>query len=362
LKTLLQIVPKTPGSFDGVGDYALNLARAISAEHDLQTTFLVAATTAVTSKDGFDVLSGLNVQASAELAQRHTHVILHYVNYGYQARGVPRSLRAFVEAMRPLLRGRWVTTFHELYASGPPWKSAFWLRPFQVRIAHAMIDASTSCVVSNAAIDEAIHAYDSQKKVYSVPVMSNFGEPELADLALASPKRWAICGGTALIARSLRLFEELRPLIPPEFAPQHLDVVGGREDAAIIASVERLKRDISVHQYGEVSVELASEVLRQASFGWLDYFADGKVSPGMILKSTAFAALCAHGVIPILAHREGPISIEGDALPGPFYLTSNGAHFPAPDEVPELRRRHHQWYGAHAHSREAARIYGEALS
>ena len=83
--------------------------------------------------------------------------------------------------------------FHELYASGPPWKSAFWLRPVQVGIARDMIDVSTACVVSNTPIETAIHAYDAGKKVYLVPVMSNFGEPELSgfDAARRNAGRFA---------------------------------------------------------------------------------------------------------------------------------------------------------------------------
>jgi hypothetical protein len=357
---VLQIVPRLPGTFDGVGDYALNLARALAADHGLTTTFLVAGKTSVASKDGFPIISGLDF-AVAKLARAHEHVILHYVNYGYQARGVPFRLRAFVKKLRPQLRGKWVTTFHELSASGPPWKSAFWLRPIQAGIARDIINASTSCVVSNRPIEEAIRACDPAKKVYTVPVMSNFGEPELIDFATRSPKRWVICGGTALIARSLGLFEQLRPAIPPAFAPEHLDIVGGHQDPAIAVIIDRLKRDLSVHHTPEVVVDLASEILRQSTFGFLDYFGAGKVWPGMVLKSGAFAALCAHGVIPIVSHREESIAIDGDALPGPFYLTRGAAHFPAPGELPGGGRRCYEWYRAHAHSRQAARIYAEAL-
>ena len=359
--TVLQIVPHLPGTFDGVGDYALNLARALSADHGITTTFLVAGRTSATSKEGFAVISGLDAAEPAELARGHEHVILHYVNYGYQARGVPFSLRAFVKTLRRQLRGRWVSTFHELYASGPPWKSAFWLRPFQVRIARDIINASTSCVVSNAPIEQAIHGYDPKKKVYTVPVMSNFGEPELTEFTTVSPKRWTICGGTALIARSLDLFEQLRPLIPPAIAPEHLDIVGGRQQPSITATVDRLKRDLSIHQYSEVGVGLASEVLKQSGLGWLDYFGAGKIWPGMVLKSTAFAALCAHGVIPILSHREEPIAVDGDALPGPYYLTPNRVYLPRAEELPEIRRQFYDWYRAHASSSQAARIYAEAL-
>jgi hypothetical protein len=362
---VLQIVPHLPGTFDGVGDYALNLARSLSADHEIGTTFLVAGKTPVTSRDGYAVISGLDAAACAGMARDHEHVILHYVNYGYQARGVPFLLRAFVKQLRSHLRGRWVTTFHELYASGPPWKSAFWLRPFQVRIARDMMNAATACVVSNAPIEQAIHAHDPNKKVYLVPVMSNFGEPDLTAFNAASPKRWAVCGGTALIARSLRLLEQLVPQIPEAFAPEHIDVVGGREDISITAVLDRLKRSrphLSVHHYSEVSVDLASEVLRQASFGFIDYFGAGKMWPGMLLKSTAFAALCAHGVIPVLSHREEPIAINGDALPGPYHLTPGAINFPPPDQVHEIRRQFYDWYHAHGDSRQAARIYAEALT
>lgn len=359
--TVLQIVPHLPGSFDGVGDYALNVARALFSEHSLRTTFLVAAPTSTASKEGFHVISGLSAAAVDDLAREHDHVILHYVNYGYQARGVPFSLRAFVKTLRAKLRGRWITTFHELYASGPPWRSAFWLRPFQVRIAHEMIEAANACVVSNRPIAEAIHAYDPGKKVHLVPVPSNFGELPLRELAAASAHRWAICGGTALIARSLRLFERCRTLIPPQFAPEHLDVVGGRADAAVTGLLDRLKRTLSVHHYPEVRVELASEVLRQAAFGFIDYFGAGKVWPGMVLKSTAFAAFCAHGVISVLSHQEGAILIEDDPLPGPYHLTPKTVQLPPSDQVNDIRRRCLAWYHAHASASRIARIYAEAL-
>src|SRR4051812_27972038 len=145
---VLQIVPHLPGGFDGVGDHALNLARALSRDFGISTTFLVAGKTSANSKDGYAIISGLNLETCEQLARDHKHVVLHYVNYGYQARGVPFLLRAFVKQLRAQLRGRWVTTFHELYASGPPWKSEFWLRPFQVKIARDLIDLSDACFVS----------------------------------------------------------------------------------------------------------------------------------------------------------------------------------------------------------------------
>ena len=360
---VLQIVPKPPGTFDGVGDYALNLAKALRIGHGIDTLFAVARETSVELKDGFRIVSGLDRDGRVDfLAEQTSDVLLHYVNYGYQPRGVPLSLRAFARQLRRKLRGRWITTFHELYASGPPWSSAFWLRPLQVRIAHELIELSDACIVSNAAIQQAIHGYDAAKPVHLVPVMSNFGEPELTHFDLASPRRWTICGGTDLIARSLATFERLRTLIPEPFAPEQLDVVGGREEISISAVLDRLNGSgLLVQHYPEISVDLASELLKKSAFGWIDYFGAGKTWPGMVLKSTAFAALCAHGVIPILSHREDAIVVNGDALPGPFYLSAGAAHFPRPDQVSETSRQFYDWYHAHGDSRQAARSYAEAL-
>src|SRR4051812_14532747 len=154
---VLQIVPHLPGTFDGVGDYALNLAHALSTHHGISTTFLVAGKTSVTSRKGYPVITGLNRADCVELARDHEHAILHYVNYGYHPRGIPFGLHAFVKQDRPVVRGRRVTTFHELYTSGPRWKNSFWLRPFQVKIARFLIAFSTSCVVGTPPIEKAIH-------------------------------------------------------------------------------------------------------------------------------------------------------------------------------------------------------------
>jgi hypothetical protein len=125
--------------------------------------------------------------------------------------------------------------------------------------------------------------------------------------------------------------------------------------------MDRLKHAMSVHHYSEVEPHLASEVLRECSFGWIDYFGSGKMWPGMLLKSGAFAALCAHGVIPIVSHREPAIAVDGDALPGPYWLLPGAVNFPHPDELPAVRERFYAWYHAHAGLRQTARIYAEAL-
>ena len=362
---VLQIVPQVPGTLDGVGDNALNLAKTLLSRHNITTHFAVAHETNVTTKDGFEVIAGLEEDAIDSLARDCDHVILHYVNYGYQRRGVPFHLRRFARQLHEKLRGRWFTAFHELHASGPPWGSAFWLRPLQVKIARDLIDISDACFVSNRTIENEIHAYDPAKKIYLAPIISNFGEPEISDFGAPSPNSWAICGGTALVARSVISFRRMREAIPSPFAPAQLHVIGGRNEAATRALVEDLARctsGLSCHYHPEVSVERASELLRQCSFAWLDYFGSGRVWPGMILKSSAFAACCAHGLVSVLSHREDAFALEGDPFPGPFFMTPGLVQFPPQNELRATCEKIYAWYHAHAAARRLAQIYAEALA
>jgi hypothetical protein len=363
--TVLQIVPHRPGSFDGVGDYALHLAGALLRNHGLETVFAVAADSSDTNVEGFTVMSGLRFDSYLASQQRWDRVILHYVNYGYQSRGVPFQLQKFARRLRGDVRGRWVTTLHELYASGPPWKSAFWLRPFQVRIARNIIDLSDSCFVSNTVIKSAIENYAPNKTVHLVPIMSNFGEPELIDFENRSPRTWAICGGSALIARSLRSFAGVWRKIPKTYFPERLAVIGGHPGKDIHDLLEHIRRTISgivVDYHPEVAAESASAILAQCSFGWIDYFGDQKPWPGMILKSSSFGAFCAHGVIPVSAYEETAPLIGGDKFPGLYFVTPQEACFPEVEQMPVIRRRIYDWYHKHASSTHAAAAYAEALA
>ena len=364
-RAICQIVPRLPGSLDGVGDAALNLARTLLAKHGLTTIFIVASETHATSIDDFQVISGLPSGASLdELARRTRHVILHYVNYGYQPRGIPFRLRRFAREFRGRIDGRWLTTFHELYASGPPWKSEFWLRPLQVKIARDIIEISDRCVVSNDVIANEIHRIDTSKSVCIVPIMSNFGEPELTELTARSPNQWTICGGTNLILRSLRSSGLRRGQIPRANAPQSLEVIGGHNDPRIATAIRELLDDfpeLLCRHHPNVTAEDASALLRTCSFAWFDYFGSGKIWPGMILKSSSFAACCAHGVVPVLSHEEPPVGVGADFLPGPYFITTDSVHLPSTNEVVTVGDQFYSWYQKHASSEQAARAYFEAL-
>ncbi|MEP6937460.1 MAG: glycosyltransferase family 1 protein, partial [Chthoniobacterales bacterium] len=158
-RTVLQLLPRTPGSFDGVGDYALNLARFLSAQDGIRSVFAVREHTPERGPEQLEVLPmDDDCVAAAKSAGKFDGVILHYANYGYQKRGIPTWLPRFITRLRYAMTGRLITVFHELYASGSPWGSAFWLQPLQKRIATQISTLSDGCIVSNEVTAEQLRA------------------------------------------------------------------------------------------------------------------------------------------------------------------------------------------------------------
>jgi hypothetical protein len=338
---ILQIVPRLPGENDGVGDYARTLAQRLSELGQIETLFAAA---------------------DSALAQKNfAHVILHYVNYGYQKRGVPFALLSILREIRARCRGRFLTIFHEFYASGPPWKSAFWLRPWQRQIAKSIAQMSDAAIVSSETMLQELRQLAPAIRASVHPVFSNFGEPTLSvdQLANRDPHRWVICGGTALVERSLLSFRTIVHRVPEEIAVRELFVIGGNENPAARASVaavyDRRRRsqsaattNIRVKYRPEIDAAEASQILTSCSFAWLDYFHRPDVPTDIILKSSVFAGLCAHGVIPVFPHPSSPIEIEDDLLPGPFFIDPNTNNLPAAETTAKLRTDSYHWYHRHA--------------
>src|SRR5205085_5391983 len=100
-----QIVPRISDNPDGVTDYAFNLANALWANHGLRTVFAPGEPSQASRKREFEIAS----IADADTAPaKPAHVILHYVNYGYQKRGLPFWLVPILGRVRETFGGRLV--------------------------------------------------------------------------------------------------------------------------------------------------------------------------------------------------------------------------------------------------------------
>jgi hypothetical protein len=350
-----------PGSFDGIGDYALTVARKLRLLFDCETIFAARDCVRATTADEFEVRPFANEGTGQLSGAEFDHVILHYVNYGYQARGIPFALVPIVRDLRHNCRGGFLTIFHELYASGSPWKSAFWLQPLQKRIARKIAQLSGVCLVSSEAMLRQLRKLAANAETIVHPVLSNFGEPELSpeQFVQRDSHRWTICGGTALIGKSLKSFRKIINRIPEEIAPRQLSVFGGNDNSI----VRSLLGDLGIQADYRPSINSAdaSSILSASSFLWLDYFDRPDVPLEFVLKSTAFAAACAHGVVPIFPHRSSEVSIGADRLPGPFFIEADSSELPAMDDRARIAERFYDWYQRHASSDHLARGIARAL-
>jgi hypothetical protein len=345
LSTLLQIVPRVPGGIDGVGDYALTIAKKLRDNFGCDTVFTSFKTSSTQNAGGFEVLplEDLLDQSS----QKFNRVLLHYVNYGFQKRGVPFRLLSILRASRRSQRGKLITIFHELYASGPPWTSAFWLQPVQKHLAKSVACLSDAHVVSTDSSRRELQRMVPGVRVQLHPVPSGFGEPSLSPVEISErdPHRWVICGGNALLERSLQTFRDALHEIPNSIAPRLLFVLGGTERDAVRSLIVDL--GIESEYRPQIAAADGSEILKTCAFAWFNYFVRPVADMGVILKSSAFASACAHGITPVFPHPGSTITIDGDRLPGPFFVEQNHCGIPDANRRGKIAADIYDWYQRH---------------
>jgi hypothetical protein len=92
-----------------------------------------------------------------------------------------------------------------------------------------------------------------------------------------------------------------------------------------------------------------------------DYFHQPDVPMATILKSTAFAGFCSHGVIPVFPHHGSPIHLRQDTLPGPFFVAGSGQNLPSEQERATIAKSIYDWYRRNASSLHLAKTVAAAI-
>lgn len=301
--SFLSLVPPGGG---GVRDYASLIGRSLQAP-PLEMT----RTTDVSSLSG-DCL------------------LLHFSGYGYHKRGVPLWL---VEQVRSL-RGRFQAfgvVFHELYASSPPWGSAFWLGAWQKRIARQLLDLSDFWLTNREESGRWLLARREATPHRVLPVFSNVGEPASIDADRAP--HLVVFGGPGVRAnvyqwRGGEVFDcaRSRGLVIHDIGPP-------LQDAGL---AQRLVLEKAV-VHGKLSAQAVSQALSGARYGALSYPLD------YASKSGVLAAYSAHGLCPILLWNDyrphDGLVANLNYLPGFAALEGVDAR--------TVGRQAHQWYEPH---------------
>ena len=287
------IVTRLTPAIDGVGDYGLNLALELRDRHNLNTKFIVGDPMwegeAITY--GFQVqkIQERNSQILEQILESSEIILLHYVGYGYARRGCPTWLVEGLEAWSKKSSNPYlVTMFHELYATGAIWTSAFWTSPLQQNLFKRVARLSDRCLTSREDYAKKISQASNHTQVDQLPVFSNVGELEHPLPLGQRQRRLVVFGGAGWRCHAYR-----RSLVALEQICRDLEITEIIDIGSPIGFDIPLVNQIRVTVAGIRTTEEVSKFLAEAIAGFLDYPTD------FLGKSTIFAAYCAHGVLPV---------------------------------------------------------------
>jgi hypothetical protein len=347
---LLQIVPALPPTADGLGGYALALAERLAPLLQGGAAFAVGdpawrQSGELASGRPAVAVAGRTPAALLDLLQgwrdgrdgRTGAIVLQYAGYGYQRRGCPRWLvEGLARWRRRAPEDRLLTFFHEVYASGPPWRSSFWLSPAQRRLAAGLTRLSDATATSLDFYAAMLMRWQPLTAPVVLPVTSNVGEPPQAPSLAERPPRVIVFGGAGNRSRIYRVHRaELaavcRALGATEIA-----------DAGPPIPVPDAADGVPIVRLGLLPAAQASAALLSARAGFLAYPA------AFLPKSGVFAAFCAHGVATVCSTAAPPSS---GLAAGEHYLSVSLAR---PESLQAVADAARAWYAGHSLDRHAA--------
>jgi hypothetical protein len=298
---IIQIVPALPPSVNGLGDYALNLARQIRNDFAIDTCFIVADPNWQGSEYiyGFSTLrlSNRSRHALLDLLQRKlsgvSKVLLHYVGYGYAKRGCPFWLvGALQQWRRQNVSNQLVTMFHELYASSQsPLTSAFWLSNFQKRLVKTLLLQSNRVVTNREENSKVLKELGGHHDliVDVLPVFSTVGEPDCLLPLAERNRRLTIFGHpNGRLPVYTQYFQQLEQVCNALDIEEIYDV-----GVPINLDIDHVNR-IPIVKKGFISSIELSDILRDTIVSLASF-----PNPILLGRSTIFAAYCAHGLLTI---------------------------------------------------------------
>lgn len=308
---MIHIVPSIPPSFNGLGDYCYQLWKHWPAP---RPEWHVAA--AVVPPGASEAWLEVHIHGFEHSAQglfetlqqsKAETVVLHYVGYGYEKRGAPGWLPRALEDWKTKSGGKLVVMFHELYATGPPWKSEFWFCLPQKRIAGQLAKLAdrwiTSCPRYVRVLCEILGAEVSRGEM--IPVGSNIEPIQAQDADRPWPPeisgkiKVAVFGMPLTRLRALRAHRNLlRTLFERNLVDEVL-LIGKSDKAESVTSETRQlidglgKSSVFVDAL-DLTVEEISKQLLDCHIGLVQN------SFEILYKSTAYSAFATHGVLPII--------------------------------------------------------------
>jgi hypothetical protein len=302
---LTHIIPRFAPQIDGLGDYGRLLALELGPTHGFESRCIVGDSLwnrlAEENTPPFPV-AAVRERTAAELLRLlgdAETVVLHYVGYGYDRRGIPFWINQGLQKWKRSAPGcRLVVVFHELWASGPPWKTEFYTSLVQrwlCRRLHRLADAAMTSVPINV---RRLDAIEPGKTVFQ-PIPSNLptGASGRAPTTSGRPIDVVAFGQEASRFRSLSTHERFLRALNEKGRLGRVRIVGKcatltGDDARLVAAFLPQDR-IEVHP--DVAPEEGGRLLR-ASDLFVSFYPSA-----FLCKSGALMAALGNGCVPLLA-------------------------------------------------------------
>jgi hypothetical protein len=302
-RQIIQVVPRMTPALCGVSDGALLLAGELEAGFGIQTA--IAVLNANQTHDvPFPILYGSPahlLETCLTLSKGEPgYLLVHLSGYGYSADGAPTLLAEALRDVKADGRFRVAVFFHELFATGMPWGSAFWYSRRQKRAVRRIAEACDLLVTNTRNYVDWLNREtirQTASPIQYMPVFSQVGEAQQRVFLADRDPGMAVFGLGGTRQNAYRELSALGNLLHHLGIQEILDIGPEFEPPGEL-------HGIPVRRMGVLA---ATEIARQFSrstFGFLSY------PHTRLAKSGVFAGYCAHGVIPVIA-RHFPGQVDG---------------------------------------------------
>ena len=326
---LAQLVPGFAPQMDGIGDYAMVLAKQLRDRQGIDSTFIVfnPSWTGPNEIGGFRVLHlpsshpAALVDLLASIFNKGDghpdSLLVQFAPYGYEKRGCPRWLASALEMWNTRHPGTTRILFHEMEVDSRQfWRSEFWLQRLQRKIVERIHRVSALSFVNSHMNLRKLERAGSGRAIF-IPNFSTMGEPA-SKPPFELRKRQVVIFGRSWQRR--KAYEEggesLKNVCQWIHAEEIIDIGDPLPE-------EQYKEvgGVRIRHCGRLDECDVSHYMQSSIATFMSY------PVSLLTKSSVFAASCAHGAIPFIDDKSAAELGDTDLLPGQdYFLVAENDH------------------------------------